>query len=44
MQKTETVSFNIKTTQKMQNTPTFLSKKKDEMKVKVRKEISQAFH
>lgn len=45
MQKNQdSVSFTSKTTQKLQNIPILLSKKKNDMKVKLRQEISQVFH
>ena len=45
MQKTQdSVSFTSKTTPKLQSIPIALSKKKNDMKVKLRQEISQVFH
>ncbi len=45
MQKTQdSVSFTSKTTSKLQNIPVALSQKKNDMKVKLRQEISQVFH
>ena len=45
MQKTQdSVSFTSKVNPKLQSIPVVASKKKNDMKVKLRQEISQVFH